>query len=911
MERVATMPRRAAAGSHPEVLATKLYAPPRQGGYVARPRLADLLDTAPAGALILVCAPAGFGKTALLADWTRGCRAGVAWLSLDGGDSDPARFWRHAIAALDGVRPGLAERVAPLLGPPTPASYEWLAAALVNDLAEPAAHDEVVLVLDDYHLIASPAVHESLTFLMEHAPGGLRLIVSSRADPPLGQARLRAVGRLVELRSSDLQFTLDESAALLRETVGADAPPLDDAVAALAERTEGWAAGLKLAALSIRGRSDVASFVESFSGSHRFVLDFLTEEVLQRQPEAVRTFLLETSLLERLSGPLCDATTGRTDGQAMLEEIERANLFLIPMDEVRGWWRYHHLFADLLRARLQQERPESVARLHRNAATWHIDHGLADDAVRHLLAAGDAPGAADVIERYVDDFLLARGEGGTVRNWLEALPEDTVQSRPSLMIAQATVALQGGDLATVTGLLDAAERPEADRGDGGREVRGRIATHRAYLTELRGDAQATTTYAQRALADLADSESMWATMNRIHLAGAAWLDGRLPEAEQGLSACVDRAYEAGWLLLATARSHHLGHVQRDLGNLDAELRTYERALTELVVPGRSTPPVAGIAHIGCAEVAYQRNDLDAAERHIGVAVPLCRQLGAYTQALAPALADLAWIRYAAGDVAGAESAMAEAIEVAPGREMVDLLNPVPAMHARLLLVRGEVDAVAAWTAERGLDADDRPSYPRAAARLVVTRLLLAQGDGERALSLLDRLLATAVEQGRVGSVIEIQALRGLAHAVRGDEEAGLDALAEAVALGAPGGWQRVFVDEGAPMAALLGRLIAARAGILDERGVSIGYLQRLGTAFADGSTATAAPPIPGLIERLTERELEVLRLLATGRSNREIAAELFVTLDTVKKHTTHILGKLGATNRTQAAARARELGLIS
>src|SRR5690242_20727459 len=405
------------AVSGPDVLlATKLHVPRPQPGFVPRPRLVEALGEGLARGRVLVCAPAGFGKTALLADLAAGGGRTVAWLSLDGGDSDPARFWRYAVAALDRARPGLAGRV----GPPPPGSSEGLVTALINELAADPGPDEVLLLLDDYHLVDSGPVHESVAFLLENLPPGLRIVVSGRADPPLPLARLRARGQLAELRAADLRFTGEEAAALLDEAAGPGLPTA--AVAALVARTEGWAAGLQLAGLSLRGHADVAGFAAAFSGSHRFVLDYLADEVLVGQPGQVRAFLLETSVLERLSGDLCDAVTRRAGGQAMLQDVERAGLFLVPLDEVRGWWRYHHLFADLLRARLQAEQPGLVQGLHRAAAAWCEEHDLADDAVRHALAAGDAAWAARLVERHVE-ALLGRSEGVTLRRWLSALPD--------------------------------------------------------------------------------------------------------------------------------------------------------------------------------------------------------------------------------------------------------------------------------------------------------------------------------------------------------------------------------------------------------------------------------------------------------------------------------------------------------
>ena len=413
------------------LLATKLHMPAPRPGLVPRPRLAEQLDEGLTRGVILVCAPAGYGKTVVLADWARRGEHPAGWLSLDAGDNDPARFWRHAVAALDRVRPGVGDRVAPLLGPPTPSSFQGVVTALINELAGQPDADEALLVLDDYHVIGSQLVHDSLGFLVQHRPDAICVVLASRNDPPLGLARLRALGQLAEVRAAELRFTPGEAAALLQQVAAGSGLALpDQAVAALAERTEGWAAGLQLAGLSLRGQDDVAGFVAAFTGSHRYVLDYLAEEVLERQSEQVRTFLLETSVLERLSGPLCDAVTGRAGSQALLDQVERAGLFLVPLDEVRGWWRYHHLFADLLRARLQAEQPGRVAQLHRNAAAWCQEHGLADDAIRHAVAAGEMTWAAELVEQHFDAVLYLRGEGATTQRWISALPGELVRAGP-------------------------------------------------------------------------------------------------------------------------------------------------------------------------------------------------------------------------------------------------------------------------------------------------------------------------------------------------------------------------------------------------------------------------------------------------------------------------------------------------
>src|SRR5215211_4403595 len=635
----------AAATAAPDaLLATKLHVPRTRPGFVVRPRLADRLAPAHEGELTLVCAPAGFGKTALLADWARRDPRPVAWLSLEEADNDPVRFWRHAAAALDTVRPGIAERVAALLqGGLQPTSFEAVVTTLVNELA--GVTEEVALVLDDYHLIQAPQVHQSLGFLLEHLPACLRLVLTSRADPPLPLARLRARGQLAELRERDLRFSPQEAAELLRIAVGPDLP--EAAIAVLADRTEGWVAGLQLVALSLQGRGDIAAFVEGFSGSHRYVLDYLTEEVLDRQPDEVRAFLLETSVLARLSGPLCEAVTGRADSQQRLEQVERANLFLVPLDEVRGWWRYHHLFADLLRARLAQEQPERLPGLHRAAAAWSEAHGLADDAIHHALAAGDGAWAARLTERHADALLL-RSEGATVQRWLAALPAELVGFRPRLLLVQARLALLNGRVEGVDELLDAAERAFMEAGDepyepsAGRaasllaNVPATMALDRAYLAELRGDVERALALASRTLTELGEDEWMLRSNASGYLALAEWLGGRPAEAERLLSSTIAQWLWAGQRQLAVRGWHHLGQVQRAQGRLDAALGTYQQVLEVAAPPGQPALPGAGMAQVGMAEVAYQRDELDAALEDVTEGIARCRQL-VYTPPLATGL----------------------------------------------------------------------------------------------------------------------------------------------------------------------------------------------------------------------------------------------------------------------------------
>ncbi len=922
----------AATSERDVLLATKLNVPGLRPDLVPRLRLAQRLEEGRGRGVVLACAPAGYGKTVLLAEWVRRGRHPVAWLSLDAGDNDPARFWRHTVAALDRVRPGISERVGPLLGPPAPSSFEPVVTALINEVADqPDADEALLLVLDDYHVISSQLVHSSLGFLLEHRPPGLQLALTSRSDPPLALARLRARGQLTELRAAELRFTPGEAAVLLQQVAAAPGgarpgAPLPDAVAAaLAARTEGWAAGLQLAGLSLRGRSDVAGFVAAFTGSHRYVLDYLAEEVLEQQNQQLRTFLLETSVLERLSGELCDAVTGRPGSQALLEEAERAGLFVVPLDEVRGWWRYHHLFADLLRARLQAEQPGRVPGLHRNAAAWYAERGLADDAIRHAVAAGEMTWAARLIEKHYDEVFYLRGEGATIYRWLSALPEDLVRSRPRLLLTQAFLALISGRLEAVEPLLDAAEHAYAGAAEEPFEPtvgRARsllvnapalIMLQRSLLAQLRGDADATVAFASRAMAEADEGEWLLHVVARRYLAVGEWLRGRLAQAERTFISSLPEWRAVGLPTLTAWVLYLLGQVQRAEGGLEASARTCGQALEMTAVPGRAPPPAAGPAYVGLGEVAYQRNELDTALRHITEGITLCRQF-AYLPPLATGLVTLAWIRQASGDPGGALAAIAEAKQASPGP--AGPLNPAPAQRARLLLAQGDLAAAARWTQENGLNQDDEPDYPSEQAHLALARVLLAQDRPGPALALLDRLHAAAAAQDRTGSLIEIGALRALALAASGDADRAVDALAAALTLACPQGYVRVFADEGPPMAALLARLITAQRSGGAAAEVPLGCLARLQRALG---AQDVAPPdagrrsvtaVPGLVEQLTSRELEVLEMLAAGRSNQAIASQLVVTLDTVKKHVSHVLGKLGAANRTEAVTRARELSLI-
>jgi LuxR family maltose regulon positive regulatory protein len=912
---------RSVARNREELLSTKATIPRVRRGFLVRSRLLKALDEVMGRELTLVCTPAGFGKTTLLADWANRVTRPVAWLSLDPDDSDPVRFWRYVAAALDRAGVAVGDRVGSLLEAPKGVSSDGVVTALLNELE--TLPDEVALVFDDYHVIDSRPVHDGMTSLVSHLPPHMHILIASRSDPPLPLARLRTRGQIAELRAADLRFTPEESAAFLREVWGLDLSP--EAVVALESRTEGWAVGLQLAALSLRDHPDPDSFLDAFTGTHRYVLDYLSEEVLERQPDPVRTFLVRTSILERLSGPLCDAVNQGSDGRDMLEDLERANLFLVPLDEERRWYRFHHLFGDLLRARLMQTETDLVPELHRRAAAWCEHHGLIDEAIRHASASGDDAWAARLVEQHLDET-LRRGEDVILERRLSALPEESVRSVPSLCLAQGLMHFHLGQLDSVERLLQHAERGVEPRRQsmargvpttGGlvTEVPAAIALLRGELAAARGDSEGTAGYARSALAQLSEEEPgprFWAGWL---LAFADWMGGRLEDAEAAFAEMVAEGRAASDLYPVMSTGSTLARVQRARGKLGAALRTYREGLRFASEGGRLSAPHAGEPHVGIAQVLYERDHLDEALQHVTEGIELCRQVMVLRER-DRGLVTLAWIREAMGDADGAVEAMNEACRMYPTSGAASLFNPAPSELARLFLAQGRVGEAESWTEERGLTETDELSYPRERDYLVLARVLLARSEAARALGLLDRLDTLAESQGRKESIIQIRALRSLALQAAGDHDGALTALADALSLARPEGYVRVFADEGPPMAALLQSLIRVRrrgpgaAVSLAERE----YVNRVVRAFrppgGHPETPGAAPVATGLIEPLTRRELEVLGFMAAGRRNAQIADELVVTLDTVKRHVSHIFDKLGAANRTEAVARARELRLI-
>lgn len=903
-----------------DVLSTKLHVPRPPPTYVARDRLAALVDRGlDRPGLTLLCAPAGFGKSALVAD--RCARRGpsaTAWLSVDRADNDPIRFWRHLSAALD-LAAGddsqlvdVVDRAA--MGESAP-DGQAVVTALINAMA--GERSEVAVVLDDYHVIETDAIHDGVRLLIHHAPPALRIVIATRADPPLQLARLRSQGRLTEIRAADLRFDEAESRELLRALTGADIEP--PVVAELTARTEGWVAGLQLAGLSIEGGVGVDSIVASFTGEHRFVIDYLAEEVLDRQPAEMRDFLLRTSILDRLCGPLCDAVTGQDHGQRTLEAIEAANLFLVPLDDHRRWWRYHQLFADLLRVRLQRQPERAVADLHRRAAGWHRDHGDVDRAIHHTWESGDGAGVVQLIEANADALLLRR-EGATLQRWFDRLPAELTDSR-RLVLARARIAVYGGRLDEAEQLLDRADGLAPDRGGpeaeaaGGqpvgplRDLEPTTVLLRAFVAHLRGRADEAVELAASVVAEVGHDSSI-GLIAGWHLASGPWLLGAVDEAEPALTANVGAWRRLGHPDRAALSAQRVGRIQQARGDLDAALQTYRNILENDAALVGPDAPAAGAAHVGIAEVAYQRNDLDTARVHARLGISMGTEF-IYTQQLAAGWAILARIAAAQGSSDEARDAMATALGLAPVSDVVDLLNPVPAQMAQLAVATGDLEAAARWARTRGLEpsADAVAMHQYQPATLARSRLLIARGEPGPALAGLDRLRDLAASQGRLGSLLEIELLRALALDATGDDAAALDALSRSLDLAIPQGYVRVFADEGEPMAELLERL-RGRAGASDDGpGAAIDALIAA-CRPAQPSGPGDRPPAARLVVPLTERELEVLALLVDGKPNRDVAAELFISLNTVKKHVTHIFDKLGVTNRTAAASRARDLGLV-
>lgn len=926
------------------ILATKLFIPPPWPNIVPRPRLVERLNEGLAAGrkLALISASAGFGKTTLVSEWIDRCERRIAWLSLDEGDNDRTRFLTYFIAALQTIAPNIGKGALAAIQSPQPPPAESILTTLLNDIV--ALSDSFILVLDDYHMIDSEPIDRALTFLLDHLPPQMHLVIASREDPNLPLARLRARGQMTELRLADLRFTPAEAAEFLNRIMGLDLRDAD--IASLEARTEGWIAGLQLAALSMQGRSDIAGFIRAFTGSHRFVLDYLVKEVLERQPERVRSFLLQTAILNRLCGPLCNTVTEREDGKEMLDILERSNLFLIPLDDQRQWFRYHHLFADVLKAHLVEAHPEQVSSLHQRASAWYEQNGYPSDAIRHALAAQDYDRAANLIERVWLAMDLSY-QSATWLGWAKALPDDLIRARPVLSVGYAWALLGVGELEASETRLRNAERwleptdkqgenssakacPESfdyaqgklhrrmvvvDEAEFG-SLPASIAAARAYRALALGDISSTKMHALQALALDPEGNSIHYTQAISLLGIAEYASGDLNAAEQKLLKFQAIMWQANDVANAIGITFVLANIKLVQGRLREAVSAYRQSLQ--LSASRGVPSFLGVSDLyrGLSELLCEQGDLETATQHLLTAQQLGEQ-GALTGWPHRLCVAQARMKESQGDLAGAFVLLDEA-----EREYVR--NPLPerpiaALKARTWVRQGKLTEALSWTREQNLSIEDDLSYLREFEHLTLARVLIARyktdrvdGDLQAALGLLARLLQAAEEGGRNGSVIEILILQSLAHQAQGDQPSALASLERALSLAEPEGYIYTFVDEGEAL-----RFLILEFRLAIEKSARNGihplfsYVDKLLAAFPIGSNRPKIKNLKSeIVEPLSERELEVLKLLQSDLSGPEIAGQLIVSLHTLRTHTNNIYKKLGVNNRRAAIRRAEELDLL-
>ena len=877
-------------------MATKLFRPPPRPHALLRPGLIERLsdDQGRGRVLTLVSAPAGFGKSTLISAWIdqrvrQNPKLRVAWLSLDEGDNDPSRFLLYLAAALHGAEPSCGADAMAALQSPQPTSAESILTDLINDID--GITGEILLVLDDYHAVHSPEVDEKLAFLLEHLPARMRLVIATREDPMLPLARLRARGELAELRAADLRFSPDEAAEFLGRVMGLELTAED--VAALESRTEGWIAGLHLAALSLRGQKDIAGFIRSFTGSHRFVMDYLVEEVLQRQSERVQTFLLHTSILERLCGPLCDSVLldPSASGQETLENLERANLFIVPLDNERRWYRYHHLFADLLRQRLHESAASSagdegryLTELHGRASRWYEDNGLDGDAFHHAAAANDIGRAARLVEGKGMPLHI-RGALVPVLGWLKSLPTSELDQRPLLWLMYAGALTTAGQTTDVERILQAAETAlqGAEPNVETRDLIGRIANNRANLAITQYRLDDAIAQARRALEFLRPDNLSVRTMVTWSLAAAYQFKGDRAAARRTYTEAISISQAIGHAFVTKLATIGLGAIQEAETELVKAAETYQHALHLF---GDQPLPIACEAHLCLARIAYEWNDLESAQDHAQQSIHLARQFADTIDRWVVCEVFLARLKLARGDVSGAAGILTNADRSVREHNFVHRMAEVAAVQVLAMLRQGNLAAAA--------DLAETRKLPFSQARV-----LLAQGDAFAALAVLVPLRRRMEARGWKDERLKVMVLQAVAHHAHGEEDKAARLLGDALVLAEPEGFIRLFVDEGAPMSCLLSAAAA--------RQVMPDYVAKLLAAFR---TKPELPSTQPLLEPLSLRELEVLRLIAEGLSNQEIGERLFLALDTIKGHNRRIFEKLEVKRRTEAIARGRELGLL-
>jgi LuxR family maltose regulon positive regulatory protein len=893
------------------ILTTKLYIPPVRPELVSRPRLIERLN---AGLrlgcqLTLISAPAGFGKTTLLSEWIADCGRPAAWLSLDKEDDDLARFLSYLVGALQTI-PGLDEAGAGEsalamihAAQPQPPPPEAILTVLINEIA--AIPTAFILVLDDYHLIQAQPIHDALTFLLDHLPPSMHLALATRADPPLPIARLRGRRQLIELRQADLRFTTQEAAGFLNQVMGLSLSAED--VAVLDSRTEGWIVGLQLAALSLQGRGDAHEFVTAFSGGHYYVLEYLTQEVVRRQPEPVQRFLVQTSILSRMCGALCNALTGDTDGEAMLVHLQQRNLFILPLDDEHHWYRYHHLFADLLRNLLRKEWPaEQIRELHLRAYDWYARNGWTAEAVNHAFAAKDFERVAQLIERH-SLAMVSRGELTTLLRWIDALPQGLAHSRPWLCIHQAWPLTLAGRGDAAEPLLHQIEQqvPLEESSPEHQEILGHVAAMRAMTATIRGDMPQAIELALRAGELLPPDNVIPRNTIFYTLASAYYAEGELWKARQAVAEVLELGQVAGNVWMVVRSLCDLADLRVVQGQLRGAAELVREALQEAKNRGAQQFGTVGYVLVKLGELLHEHNDLIAARDHVLQGVSLM-QGWQQPYEMASGYTALAAILQAQDDVKGALEALQRLVQIQSQHpDYYKLNHMVNLCRIGLYLAQGRPEDAARQAMKAGLGEASALLF-REQEQIALARVRVAQGRWDEALHLLAQLAQDAEAGRRFGRLIEILALQAVALWLQGDTDQALAALEKALAIGEPEGYVRVFVDQGAPMTRLLQQAAA--------RGTAPDYVSRLLAALGAEETERAPAPAPpgasSLVEPLTDRELEVLHLIGEGYSNQDIAQALVITLNTVKKHASGIYGKLGVHNRTQAVVRAQELGLL-
>ena len=918
------------------LLETKLYIPNRRSGLVSRPRLLERLHQGIERKLTLVSAPAGFGKTTLLAEWLAAPPASVraaGWVSLDQSDNDPALFWAYFIRALQKVLPKVGEGALSLLHSPQHLPIESVLTTLINEI-NAIEHDpstgsghRFALILDDYHVIDAQPVHHAISFLLNHLPPQMHLVIASRSDPPLPLARLRGSGESTELRASDLRFTPDEAAAFLNEVMGLELSASD--VAALETRTEGWIVGLQLAALSMQGREDTHEFVRAFAGDDRYIVDYLIEEVLQRQPEPVRSFLLQTSILDRLSGPLCDAVTCREDGKEVLEALERSNLFVIPLDDKRHWYRYHHLFADVLRVHSMEEQPDLVPTLHRRAAAWFEERGMAAEAIEQARAVGDHETVARLLAANFEEFERI-GRYASISSWSASLPEEMVRKRPRLALIHASVALVFDDnnqaARRLTSWAEEAINAIEDGGgfipsddvdgtvvgaEGLEALKGEMLAMKLIHSARKLPAEEIAAIAGQALELLPPSKHRVRGMLHMIDAALQMTFSDLRSALPNLERSVDEARRAQNPPLLAGILTHRGQVYVAMGRLEDGRRSFEEALLTSQNVSAEANWLMCSPHTSLAEVLLERADLAGATDHVAKALEFASKSPTRSPVLY-AWTTAAQVLMAAGDIKAAIEQLEKAQEFVRGSRDSRFFSFLSSVKLKIYCWNGDLEAAADVVRGRDLSPDVAVDSNNEEEMTAYARYLIARGDFGDVAQVLSRVLPIVRGGGRVQHEIHALVLQALAHELLGERALALESLGRATMLGEPGRFNRTFTGEGLVITGLVEALADAvqRGRGPAEAGSPsyLAYLLREMTVRPE--TASAQSVAAGLVEPLTAREVEILRLIATGMRNQEIADHLFISLHTVKRHIANAYGKLGVSHRTEAVARANELNLL-